>query len=891
MFNFLQKKILAFLFVATMATAALSASDDHNLTDTELHAFLGIITNFILSSNSVLLDVPTLTTNIPTETTDSNITVEVNAEAGTKVYVDGIEMGTVDENGTIEITILLNHGNNEIHITVKNGVGNESEALVLNIQSNEPPIANNNSITISEDTSLDINVTVNDSDVDGDSIVVISVTVSSHGTTSINTDGTIHYVADLNFNGTDSFEYTISDGYSGTDTATVMVTVNAMPDPITPILANQTAQVYTINTTINTLTFTNTGGAVTSCSVLPALPIGLQLSPSNDTCEITGTPTEVADEVYYTIVGSNSAGTDTATVMISVTPDLLINEISSAYYTNSDRWFEIYNPTAHNIDISDYTLKSRSYDGSTVGIFEFSFPSKIILAGDYLIIKPNHGPAFGSILADIENDQVMYLKDTVSNKYPLWFSDGNGFLEILKNGNTVDFVTIGFDYTPTTTSSWTGTNIPSFTTNSTEFWKSVARDINSSDTNTLNDWQVREFPTYAGLNDVTCNDDTDADGIPDCSEINGSTYTGMDLYAFGARVNQKDIFIEVDYMDSTNEGTLAVDEGVIPRQDALEKVKDSFLSNGYVVHFYVGDLYSQNGNTIDASMMDLGGGNEVAYSLVVNLGCTNFGINTREYKVDNMQVQRKQIFYYMLFGTSQNSDGSAGSSGCAESPGNDSLMTLGSWGLNTNTASSTNILVNFQAGTVMHEFGHNLGLGHGGNESKNYKPNYLSVMNYLYQLDGLATIGDNEGDRYYHNKGGGCPNSGLTNPYYGDPQNFKLDYSHGISTSLDEVNGIVEANGFGHVASVPVDYNCNGNAVETLTNFNVNPNYNNTNDTVSDHDDWSIINIIFARTYSGNSGISMNPSQNNKITINPLMNDIQPIAEEPPIKIPTHRSL
>jgi hypothetical protein len=156
MFNFLQKKILAFLFVATMATAALSASDDHNLTDTELHAFLGIITNFILSSNSVLLDVPTLTTNIPTETTDSNITVEVNAEAGTKVYVDGIEMGTVDENGTIEITILLNHGNNEIHITVKNGVGNESEALVLNIQSNEPPIANNNSITISEDTSLDI---------------------------------------------------------------------------------------------------------------------------------------------------------------------------------------------------------------------------------------------------------------------------------------------------------------------------------------------------------------------------------------------------------------------------------------------------------------------------------------------------------------------------------------------------------------------------------------------------------------------------------------------------------------------------------------------------------------------------------------------------------------
>ena len=48
-----------------------------------------------------------------------------------------------------------------------------------------------------------------------------------------------------------------------------------------------------------------------------------------------------------------------------------------------------------------------------------------------------------------------------------------------------------------------------------------------------------------------------------------------------------------------------------------------------------------------------------------------------------------------------------------------------------------------QAGTLMHELGHTLGLYHGGAGTNDYncKPNYLSVMNYLYQfnLGGFAS--------------------------------------------------------------------------------------------------------------------------------------------------------
>jgi len=39
-----------------------------------------------------------------------------------------------------------------------------------------------------------------------------------------------------------------------------------------------------------------------------------------------------------------------------------------------------------------------------------------------------------------------------------------------------------------------------------------------------------------------------------------------------------------------------------------------------------------------------------------------------------------------------------------------------------------------QAGTLMHELGHTLGLQHGGGDPINYKPNYLSVINYSRQM-------------------------------------------------------------------------------------------------------------------------------------------------------------
>ena len=54
-----------------------------------------------------------------------------------------------------------------------------------------------------------------------------------------------------------------------------------------------------------------------------------------------------------------------------------------------------------------------------------------------------------------------------------------------------------------------------------------------------------------------------------------------------------------------------------------------------------------------------------------------------------------------------------------------------------------------QAGTLMHELGHNLGFRHGGGDNVNCKPNYLSVMSYSSQFSNIIA-----GRRLDYSRGG-----------------------------------------------------------------------------------------------------------------------------------------
>ena len=93
------------------------------------------------------------------------------------------------------------------------------------------PTAVDDAATTNEDTATDIAVLANDTDPDGDALSVTAVTDPPLGTATVNPDGTVPYIPDANYNGPDTFDYTVSDGDGRTDTGSVAVTVTAVNDP------------------------------------------------------------------------------------------------------------------------------------------------------------------------------------------------------------------------------------------------------------------------------------------------------------------------------------------------------------------------------------------------------------------------------------------------------------------------------------------------------------------------------------------------------------------------------------------------------------------------------------------------------------------------------------
>ena len=95
---------------------------------------------------------------------------------------------------------------------------------------NRPPNAVDDALAATEDTASSLNVLANDSDPDGDPVSFVGATAGSHGAVSC-VSGVCTYTPAADYNGTDSFTYTISDGRGTSDVGTVNVTVAPVDEP------------------------------------------------------------------------------------------------------------------------------------------------------------------------------------------------------------------------------------------------------------------------------------------------------------------------------------------------------------------------------------------------------------------------------------------------------------------------------------------------------------------------------------------------------------------------------------------------------------------------------------------------------------------------------------
>jgi len=106
-----------------------------------------------------------------------------------------------------------------------NGMGDSSGAAYVFDLTNSPPVAEDDPAETLANISVDVQVLNNDTDPNGDSLSIDSTSNGpSNGVATI-IGNIISYSPNTDFNGVDTFDYTISDGNGGFDTATVTITV------------------------------------------------------------------------------------------------------------------------------------------------------------------------------------------------------------------------------------------------------------------------------------------------------------------------------------------------------------------------------------------------------------------------------------------------------------------------------------------------------------------------------------------------------------------------------------------------------------------------------------------------------------------------------------------
>src|SRR6266498_2508431 len=149
---------------------------------------------------------------------------------------------TLQADGSFVYTPDSNYNGPDRFTYIADDGSNVSASATINLTvlpMNDPPVARNDSYATDEDTPLLISspgVLANDTDIDGDLLTAALVTGPSHGSLSLNGNGSFTYTPADNYYGSDSFTYKASDGIVETAPATVSLTVRAVNDA--PVAAN-----------------------------------------------------------------------------------------------------------------------------------------------------------------------------------------------------------------------------------------------------------------------------------------------------------------------------------------------------------------------------------------------------------------------------------------------------------------------------------------------------------------------------------------------------------------------------------------------------------------------------------------------------------------------------
>ncbi|WP_082573296.1 beta strand repeat-containing protein [Nocardioides sp. Root614] len=203
---------------------------------------------------------------------------------------------------------------------------------------NTDPVADDDEATVAEDSSgVTVDVLGNDSDADGDALSVSAIDDAATDGMVTNNGTDVTYDPNGAFDSlgagesaTDTFEYTVSDGNGGTDTASVTITVTGVATPNTdPAAVDDVKTVAEDSSGVVVDVLDNDSDADGDALSVSAIDdTGTDGAVTNNGTDVTYDPNgafdslgagESATDTFEYTVSDGNGGTDTASVTITVT--------------------------------------------------------------------------------------------------------------------------------------------------------------------------------------------------------------------------------------------------------------------------------------------------------------------------------------------------------------------------------------------------------------------------------------------------------------------------------------------------------------------------------------------------------------------------------------------